>query len=381
MHPDKVILELVRLGAKGDASSVRRFAKRLIRDLDLGPSLRDSLAEFVAETPDAPLRWAAATEVKSPQPEFLVQEDVEEFDGWHPILPTAVRADIEQLVAERKRASELEAVGLVPTRSLLLTGRPGVGKTLTAKYLAGRLELPVFRADLSSLMSSFLGKTGHNLRDALAFAKGVPSVLLLDEFDAIAKRRDDPTDVGELKRIVNVLLLELERWPSTGLLVAATNHPELLDRAIWRRFERVISIGLPDEAVRRELIARLLKRHGQSISHEYLSLAAVVTEGASAADVDSLVRRTLRRLVLGEGSDLGTLILRDGLDLLENRARADTGARALFCTVAHEQLRMPQREIAERLGCAHVTVGRILKATVKAAGKQARGVMREQRNR
>jgi len=94
-------------------------------------------------------------------------------------------------------------------------------------------------------MSSFLGKTGSNIRVVLDFARRQPCVLLLDEFDAITKRRDDSAEIGELKRLVTVLIQAIDEWPADGLLVAATNHPELLDPAIWRRFDRVVEFPLP----------------------------------------------------------------------------------------------------------------------------------------
>ena len=94
-------------------------------------------------------------------------------------------------------------------------------------------------------MSSFLGRTGNNVRNVLDFAKGVSCVFLLDEFDAIAKRRDDAVEVGELKRLVTVLLQEIDQWPASGLLIAATNHYNLLDPAVWRRFELVVGFPMP----------------------------------------------------------------------------------------------------------------------------------------
>src|SRR5665213_3572636 len=127
---------------------------------------------------------------------------------------------------------------------------PGVGKTLAARWIARELHRPLLTLDLSAVMSSFLGRTGANVRHVLDYAKGVDCVLLLDELDSIAKRRDDASDVGELKRLVTVLLQEIDDWPSTGLLIAATNHSDLLDPAVWRRFEMRVNFPMPgDESV------------------------------------------------------------------------------------------------------------------------------------
>src|ERR1700733_11402427 len=136
---------------------------------------------------------------------------------------------------------------LHPTKSALFVGPPGVGKTLAARWIAKKLNRPLIVLDLSAVMSSFLGRTGNNVRNVLDYAKGVECIFLLDEFDAIAKRRDDAVEVGELKRLVTVLLQEIDEWPSSGILIAATNHPELLDPAVWRRFDLIVKFPMPAE--------------------------------------------------------------------------------------------------------------------------------------
>ena len=148
---------------------------------------------------------------------------------------------MDQLVAEHSRVGDLLRAGLSPTRTALFIGPPGVGKTLGDGWLARELHRPLLTLDLSAVMSSFLGRTGANLRHVSDYAKGVPCIMLLDEIVAIAKRRDDSQEVGELKRLVTVLLQEIDDWPSGGLLIAATNHSDLLDPAVWRRFETQIA--------------------------------------------------------------------------------------------------------------------------------------------
>jgi ATP-dependent 26S proteasome regulatory subunit len=162
-----------------------------------------------------------------------------------PIWSESIQKELTQICLERAQLERLNAAGVMPTRSLLFVCPPGVGKSLAARFLASELKRPLLTLDLAAVMSSFLGRTGNNIRAVLNFARQGPSVLLLDEFDAIAKRRDDSAEIGELKRLVTVLLQSIDDWPPHGILIAATNHPDLLDPAVWRRFERILRFEVP----------------------------------------------------------------------------------------------------------------------------------------
>jgi SpoVK/Ycf46/Vps4 family AAA+-type ATPase len=374
VHLENAVVQLVRIGLQGDAAAVAQFAKRFLRDdatqEQCSPKTRDALAKLVASAPSTVQRFVEPVAEPTTGQFVAVEAPGDSYDV--PLLDHAATVEVEQLIQEHERAAALEAVGLHPTRTVLLTGAPGTGKTSTARSIAQRLGVPLFRADLSALMSSYLGKTGQNLKAALTQARAVPSVMLLDEFDAIAKRRDDPTDVGELKRIVNVLLLELEEWPAGGLLIAATNHPELLDRAIWRRFERVVEIGLPSADVRRQIVERHLSRHGRAVSALCLDTLAASTYGCSGSDLATQVRSAVRKAVLAGSSDIERTLLDDTAARLRGLAGDDEEARRAFCEVS-AQLGLTQREIASLLGVSHVTVGKILRSGAKRRPAVKRG--------
>ena len=171
------------------------------------------------------------------------------------ILPDDIQGRLERVLLEQRQQEHLRGHGLHPRRKLLLIGPPGSGKTMTAGALAGELHLPLFTVVLDGLITKFMGETAAKLRlifDAMNATRGV---YFFDEFDAIGARRGERHDVGEIRRVLNSFLQFLEQDESQGVIVAATNHPELLDRALFRRFDDVIEYGLPDAV----LVERLLR--------------------------------------------------------------------------------------------------------------------------
>jgi SpoVK/Ycf46/Vps4 family AAA+-type ATPase len=366
---EEALVQLTRLGLNGDAASIERFAKRFLRqaagDASIADATKHAIAVLVANQITKPLRLVDSMSVGKGSAFLTVERDVASEE---PLLPIDAAAEVNAIVAEHARAAELAEVGLAPARTILLTGAPGVGKTITARSMARRLDVPLFRADLSTLMSSYLGKTGQNLHEAFAQARSVPSVLLLDEFDAIAKRRDDPSDVGELKRIVNVLLLELDVWPATNLLVAATNHPELLDRAIWRRFEKVVEIGLPSDDVRRLLLQRTLEKFQRTANITTLDGCVAATAGLSCSDVVAFANACVKRSVLSREA-IDQVLYAELLVRFRSQFKERSELRRVYSEFASLHLGMTQREIARQLEISHVMVGKFLR---QAGAKPAR---------
>lgn len=161
------------------------------------------------------------------------------------ILSEPVRLKLQDFMDTIRHKKKMDDIGLEFYQSLLLYGYPGCGKTTAASYIASQMQLPLVTARLDTLISSLLGATAKNIHKIFEYAKRQPCVLFLDEFDAIAKARDDQHELGELKRVVNSLLQNIDDYCDEGILIAATNHQELLDDAIWRRFQTVIEMPRP----------------------------------------------------------------------------------------------------------------------------------------
>lgn len=362
----KTIVDLVRLGLKGDVPSIRRLATKMLRERpsETGEdsAFRDTLAKLVLEDSQGPQITREASRLGAPvDPGTFMSLIRAEHPTEAPsaLLSPEAAGVIQQIIDERKNPEVLVAAGIEPTHTLLMTGPPGVGKTMTARFLAASLGVPLLVVDLSTVMSSYLGRTGQNLRQVLDHAKSMRCVFLIDEFDALGKKRDDPSDVGELKRIVNVLLLELDQWPASSLLVAATNHPELLDRAVWRRFERVLQIGLPDMPMRRGMIVRALAALSKSIDDTNLDLVAQVTEGASGADIELLVRGAVRAVALSRSANLGEQLRDAALNRLYEFSLADINLRILYCGIMNRVLGVDQTTIGKQFGVTHVPISRL----------------------
>ena len=245
--------------------------------------------------------------------------------------------------------------GLLPTKSMLFTGPPGVGKTMAAKWVASKLGKPLLILDLAAVMSSFLGRTGNNIRHVLDYAKNTECVLLLDELDAIAKRRDDSSEIGELKRLVTVLLQEIDDWPSSGLLIAATNHPDLLDPAIWRRFEVVLTFKNPTKKQIEELVSNLLA--GEVKSPEmWGAILASTFIGKSFSDIERIITFARKSAAIHdiplEKKIKDLLVVEDTLNHSERIK--------LACTLVDEGV-LSQRQAHELTGVARDTIRKGLK--------------------
>jgi len=301
------IANLARLAVQPSPEDVRLFVAKLVRkyrqeDPELAERLDLSLRTSPARRPEGSmlrqgagrdLQVAAAFPQDGDTRLALLRTYNDPPGMGAPLLPDDLIGNVQAIIRERQQRDRLVALGLSPTRSAALIGPPGVGKTLTARWIANQLGKPLWVLDLTAVMSSLLGKTGNNLRSALDYAKTQEAVLLLDEIDAIAKRRSDETDIGELKRLVTVMLQEVDLWPDTGLLLAATNHPELVDPALWRRFDCVLRFEAPTLEAIRAAVQRFLGPDQEAFGPWTGPICTAMT-GQSISDVERAMN-SLRR--------------------------------------------------------------------------------------
>jgi len=214
------------------------------------------------------------------------------------VLAANLKSRLERILIEQRQQSRLDARGLSPRRKILLIGPPGSGKTMTAAALAGDLKLPIFTVLYDGLIGKLLGETASRLRLVFEAIKLQRGVYFFDEFDAIGSQRSGPNDVGEIRRVLNSFLQFLEKDDGRSLIVAATNHPELLDRALFRRFDDVITYELPDEAIVRGIVeAHLATYRLDEIDWPKIVAAA---SGLSQAEIARAADNAAKVAVLAE---------------------------------------------------------------------------------
>lgn len=222
-------------------------------------------------------------------------------------LSKGTKDQVDEIVRNFEKRELILKKGFNVGNKVLLYGKPGTGKTMLAYAIAGQLNLPIIHVFLDELISSFLGETGKNIRQIFESNKGSDAIIFLDEFDTIAKKRDDSQELGELKRVVTVLLQNIDEMDDGNILIAATNHEHLLDEAIWRRFDYQLHIDLPDEISRSKIIKSILGRNGDKVD---LKFVTKMTMGMSGADIKTTLSKSLRNQIVHGSSDIYADILK-----------------------------------------------------------------------
>ncbi|MFN2444333.1 MAG: AAA family ATPase [Vicinamibacterales bacterium] len=298
---EAALLDVVRLALNGDHRSLRQRARNLLRAGDhpvLSDEGRRILQGFLAAGGDLePSRTSRRPRSNPIGPGAELIADTAD-EAPPPVLDPQADEGVRRLIREYEQRHLLEEANLAPTTRVLLSGPPGGGKTMTARYIAHRLGVPLLLAEPSQVLTGVMGESARNISGLMRNAAAQPCVLFLDELDVYARRRGETHDIAEPKRLVNTLLLELDRWPEHGLIIAATNHPDVLDEAVSRRFELTIELCHPGEQARRSIIAGVLNRAARECPSELLDAVARVSDGQSGSDLVNNAIAAVRRSII-----------------------------------------------------------------------------------
>ncbi|MCL5887485.1 MAG: AAA family ATPase [Actinobacteria bacterium] len=356
-----------KLESEGDSSSARRL-RRMLDNTD--HMLRPVDVSFAQSLPvDSDSRFALVERValRSDEPQLVLTSD-----QWRVV---------HEFLSIAKSHALLDAEGIHGSINLLMYGPPGTGKSRLARFIAGELGLELYVARLDGLISSLLGSTSKNIRALFDFAARTPCVLFLDEFDAIAKLRGDTQELGELKRVVNSFIQNLDSLGSQSIVLAATNHQDLLDSAVWRRFGYRLELTFPDANQRKALWVGFLG--SLSFSTRDLDVLVDLSDGLTGSDIEEVCRR-LKRLgvVTDSESNLGDAFL-----VLLNIGIGEEGSRRFVSRLRGENPEGLIRILRERderlyslavlaalLGVSKSTVHRLVKEDQPAEGVEPHGV-------
>lgn len=291
-----LLLALVQSGAGGDDLAFRRAAEALIAEEE-----NKKHGVLASQLSAALSRRRPANNVTSLGRDEalngLIYEQFPERRTSDLVLPLNVRKAVNGLVEEHQRRDLLRSHGLEPRNRVLFIGPPGGGKTSLAEAIATELAVPLLTVRYEGLIGSYLGETAARMETLFSSVRVRPCVLFFDEFDAVAKERGDTHETGEIKRVVSSLLLQVDRLPSHVVVVAATNHAELLDRAVWRRMQVRLELPQPSRSGKIEWLSAWTARTGVEVGFSPRTIADRLSH-VSYAELEDFAEDVQRRLVL-----------------------------------------------------------------------------------
>jgi AAA+ superfamily predicted ATPase len=303
MPAGKILRQLIKAGSSGDIAVFKHVSEAIIReerqkqhhllanDLEKilygDPSRQGAVSQQISER--------IPSDQERGLPLLVVREPVRGLEEV--VLSEENQQTLDDILEQHHRIDVLKSYGLRAADKILFYGPPGCGKTLTAEVIAMELGRPLAIVRMDSVVSSYLGETAANLRKVFDFIDTVPMVALFDEFDALGKEREDSTEHGELKRVVNAVLQMLDSYQGKSVIIAATNHEQMLDSAIWRRFEEVLFFGFPTKGQLLQLLQiklRGVRRNFETAEDKILPLFV----GMSHAGVERILLRSIKEMVL-----------------------------------------------------------------------------------
>lgn len=364
-HIKRLIKALEKSGELEQAETLRKLTVRNTKIVEMQPSritLSSSTLGGEVLTPS----------VKAPvdkETSAVLAEIVHPHENQHvkPIFEQDLLYSVDSLLEEWQGIDKLKLNGIDPALSLMLFGEPGTGKTLLAHHISKTLGYPLIIAKLDGLLSSFLGTTARNIANLFAFANRYKCILLLDEFDAIAKLRDDPNELGELKRVVNTLLQCLDERSKIGFTIAITNHENLLDPAIWRRFDIRVNVPKPGMIAREMIISNHFK-DTIKITDVQLEFLIWLTKGYSGSDIEKLANFLKRKAALLGNKFEFFLSIKEYIrfsakpsDMGQYREKLLDKPEELMIELSNDnELKMSQARLAQLFGKTQSTISRVV---------------------
>jgi len=321
-----LLVSLVRATMSGDKSAVRSAVETIIAEEN--EKQHKVLADRLSRAMQANGNGGTAMPIQTADPTHRGREFVAEITPSRRlddmVLSEPCRTAVDQLIEEQQRSSLLRAHGLDPRHRVLLVGPPGNGKTSLAEAVAEALAVPFFVVRYEAMIGSYLGETAGRLKRVFDYVRTTPCVLFFDEFDAIGKERGDIHETGEIKRVVTSLLMHVDELPSYAVVIAATNHSELLDRAVWRRFQLRLRLPAPTEKDLTKYFERFLMLKEKSTDITAAAIAKRLGK-ISYAEAEEFTLDVRRRDVMTMKERTLKNTIEEQLNLWEERAQSNTG--------------------------------------------------------
>lgn len=291
-----LILNLVKTGIEGDGQLFRKTVEAIAAEEKSKKhfALAERLTDLL-QTPVTQVSGALKASDPKLQNAYYVVKPKKSLDDL--VLPSAIQDECREVIEEHFRKDLLRSYNLEPRHRILLSGAPGNGKTSLAEAFAHELMVPLFVVKYEGIIGSYLGETAQQLDRLFERIKSQRCVLFFDEFDALSKERSDPNEVGEIKRVVNALLLQIDMLPSHVMLIAATNHSDMLDKAAWRRFETKLELPKPNKLMIEKWLNKFQSHidHGLGYKNKTLSEKLI---GLNFSEIENFALDIQRRYIL-----------------------------------------------------------------------------------